>query len=133
MRRDQHGQSTRVAGGAHRGRNSRRWWVALPAGSWPSSSAAVDGAPVWTQVPVQVDQRKVVAFGTKPSSNATAGVVGTVYGNGSGGPTALQYADPNTFVGADTDPNLDADDEVVFMAFDGGGERRAPIAASPPG
>lgn len=75
----------------------------------------------WTQIPVQVDQRKVVPFGAYPGSNATAGVDGTVYGNGSGGPTALQYADPNTFVGADTDPNIDADDEIVFMASDAGG------------
>ncbi|CAN5451997.1 hypothetical protein BH10ACT1_BH10ACT1_30520 [soil metagenome] len=95
--------------------------------------ALVDGEPVWTQVPVQVDQRKVVAFGSQPAANGTAGVAGTVYGNGSGGPTSLVYADPNTFVGADTDPNLDADDEVVFMASDAGGKVRADDATQPAG
>lgn len=75
----------------------------------------------WQQVPVQVDQRKVVPFGSIPSSNSSAGTTGTVYGVGGGGPTALQYADPNTWVGADTNPKVDADDEVVFMASDAGG------------
>jgi hypothetical protein len=85
----------------------------------------------WTQIPVQVDQRKTVAFGSQPPTNATAGVTGTVYGYGSGGPTALQYADPNTWVGADPNPNVDADDEIVFMASDAGG--RAGGAAPPAG
>jgi hypothetical protein len=75
----------------------------------------------WEQVPVQVDQRKVVPFGTEPSSNATPGTVGSVYGNGTGGPTGLQYADPTTWVGPDPNPKVDADDEVVFMASDAGG------------
>ncbi len=75
----------------------------------------------WEQVPVQVDQRKVVPYGSQPSSNATAGVTGSVYGTDTGGPTSLQYADPNTWVGSDTNPNVDADDEVVFMASDAGG------------
>lgn len=87
----------------------------------------------WTQVPVQVDQRKVVAFGSQPGSNATAGVVGTVYGNGSGGPTALQYADAGTFVGADGDANVDADDEIAFMSSDAGGKPRSTDVAEPPG
>ena len=87
----------------------------------------------WTQIPVQVDQRKVVPFGAYPGSNTTAGVVGTVYGNGSGGPTALQYADPNTFVGADSDPNVDADDEIVFMASDAGGIPAGDDAPRPAG
>lgn len=87
----------------------------------------------WSQVPVQVDERKVVAFGSQPGSNATAGVTGTVYGNGSGGPTALQYADAGTFVGADTDPTVDANDEVAFMTSDAGGKPRSTDVAEPPG
>jgi hypothetical protein len=75
----------------------------------------------WQQVPVQVDQRKVVPFGSQPATNAAPGATGTVYGSGSGGPTALQYADPSTWVGADPNPKVDADDEVVFMASDAGG------------
>jgi len=75
----------------------------------------------WQQIPVQVDQRKLVPFGSAPASNAAPGTPGTVYGGGSGGPATLQYADPNTWVGADPNPNVDADDEVVFMAADAGG------------
>jgi hypothetical protein len=81
----------------------------------------VDDARTWTQIPVQIDQRKVVPFGSQPANNTTAGTTGTVYGSGSGGPTALQYADPNTWVGADGDATFDADDELVFMADDAGG------------
>lgn len=87
----------------------------------------------WTQIPVQVDQRKVVPFGSHPSSNATSGVTGTVYGSGSGGPTALQYADPDTFVGADGNPSFDSDDELVFMVDDAGGQHRSGDAATPSG
>lgn len=93
----------------------------------------VENAPVWTQIPVQVDQRKVVGFGSQPPSNATAGVAGTVYGHGSPGPTALQYADPNTFVGADGNPNFDADDELVFMVGDGGGQAKLTDETEPAG
>ncbi len=32
------------------------------------------------------------------------------------------YSDPNTLVGADPDPNIDLDDEIVFMAGDAGGQ-----------
>ena len=84
----------------------------------------------WQQIPVQVDQRKVVAFGSAPATNSSAGVTGSVYGSGSGGPTALQYADPNTWVGADPNPKVDADDEVVFMASDAGGA--APTGTADP-
>ena len=83
------------------------------------------GAARWEQVPVQVDERAVVAFGSQPPSNATPGVTGTVYGHGSGGPTALQYTDASTWVGPDPDPTLDADDEIVFMASDAGGSASA--------
>jgi hypothetical protein len=89
------------------------------------SHAVVDDVGEWTQVPVQVDERVVVPFGTQPGNNTSAGTTGTVYGNGSGGPTALQYADPTTWVGADSDPTIDGDDEIVFMGFDTGGQARA--------
>ena len=75
----------------------------------------VSGAPVWSQVPVQVDQRKVIPFGTYPSSSTFTGTEGTVYGKGTTGgaslplqanQTALQYADANTWVGPDTEHQL---------------------------
>jgi hypothetical protein len=82
----------------------------------------------WVAVPVQVDERAVVDFGQTPSG--APGVQGTVYGTPPVGATALQYTDPNTFVGPDPDPTLDADDEVTFMSSDSGG--RAPSKAKRP-
>jgi hypothetical protein len=72
----------------------------------------------WSQVPVQVDERKQVNFQT-------------VYNNAvSGNVTTTVYADPNTFTGADTNGNVDADDEVAFMSKDVGLE--APSDAGNP-
>jgi hypothetical protein len=82
----------------------------------------VDGRGRWAQIPVQVDQRKVVPFGLHPRKDNEPGVEGLVYGSGEPGPTALQYAHSSTWVGRDPDPNFDADDELVFMGFDAGGE-----------
>jgi len=74
---------------------------------------------LWVQVPVQVDERVVQDFCE-------------IYGKSSGlwtdspacktssAITALFYADLNTFTGPDTNPYLDNDDEVVFMARDAG-------------
>ncbi len=78
----------------------------------------------WIQVPVQVDERKFADFGRFPSSNAAPGTEGTVYGGAPIGHGALQYADPNTWVGPDPDSTLDADDEVALMSGDGGDRAR---------
>jgi len=79
-----------------------------------------DGA-AWVQIPVQVDERVVVDLGVQPSNNNSAGVAGTVYGSGSNsGVTELVYADPNTWVGADSDSTIDDDDEIVVLARDAG-------------
>jgi hypothetical protein len=61
----------------------------------------------WDQVPVQVDERKSVDLGAVYNGSAL-GFVTTV------------YADPGTFTGADANGNVDADDEVAFMAKDVG-------------
>jgi hypothetical protein len=101
---------SRQGGGGHRGKRLR--------GSW-------------TQVPVQIDERKLVDFGTQPAAGAVGGGVdGTVYGTSPSGLTALQYADPGTFVGADPDTRFDADDELTFMAGDSGS--RAPKQRAKP-
>ena len=95
--------------------------VPLAQGTDPATAEGyrwTDGA--WVQIPIQVDERHVVDFGLPPFSNTNVGVVGTVYGSGDSGVEALQYSDPNTFVGADPDATFDADDEVVFMARDAG-------------
>lgn len=73
----------------------------------------------WTQFPVQIDERKFVDFGAVPS-NDLLGTEGTVYGTAPIGHGALQYADPATWVGPDTDPSFDADDELALMAGDAG-------------
>ena len=85
----------------------------------------------WTQVPVQVDERKFVDFGRVPATNSTPGSEGTVYGGTTIGHGALQYADPATWVGPDPDSLLDADDEIALMAGDAGD--RAASAGLPAG
>jgi hypothetical protein len=72
----------------------------------------------WDQVPIQVDERKLVDFSTVYNGAINPGFSTTV------------YADPGTFTGADTNANVDANDEVVFMAKDVGVE--APSDATNP-
>jgi hypothetical protein len=65
----------------------------------------------WQQIPIQIDERDLVDL-DKPYN-----------GQGTSGPTGIyvmQYNDPGTFTGADTNPQFDGDDELVFMAFDAG-------------
>ena len=73
----------------------------------------------WVQIPVQIDERDIVTFNQ-------------VYGGGY--PAAdidvETYTDPGTYVGADSNPLFDANDELVFMARDAGDV--APVVASPP-
>ena len=61
----------------------------------------------WEQIPIQIDERKYVDFRV-------------VYDNPPVGHGILAYTDPNTYVGPDTDPDFDSDDELVFMAKDAG-------------
>src|SRR4051812_29365351 len=76
----------------------------------------------WKQVPVQLDERKEIDFGSVPPSNSAVGTEGTVYGTAPIGVTEVQYADPSTFVGADPVAGLDGDDEVALIASDAGDE-----------
>lgn len=78
----------------------------------------------WTQVPVQVDERKFVDFGANPPAAPPPGEQGTVYGTRPIGHGAIQYADPSTFVGPDADPSLDRDDEVALVSGDAGDRAR---------
>ena len=83
----------------------------------------------WDQVPVQVDDRKLVnlraAYPTPfPSCSDPCYAPFST-------PAKLRYADPGTRVGADTDPSLDANDEIAFMAKDAGAQAGA--AADPAG
>ncbi len=72
----------------------------------------------WIQIPVQIDERKLVDYGV-------------VYDTTPIGILSLAYADPDTYTGADSDPAFDDDDELVFMAADAG--ERAPAGSPAPG
>jgi hypothetical protein len=72
----------------------------------------------WVQIPVQVDERAVVDFGT-------------IYGTTPIGLSILTYTDTSTFTGPDPDLSFDADDELVLMAKDAA--ERSPGSTEPPG
>ena len=72
----------------------------------------------WDQVPVQVDERALIDLGT-------------VYNESANGVKLMTYTDPNTFAGADPDPTIDANDEIVLMGIDGGSQ--AAPGSNPPG
>lgn len=68
----------------------------------------------WTQIPVQVDERKTVSVRTLyPPTGANSYVTSATF-------NLEVYADPGTRTGADTDLALDSNDEIVFMAGDAG-------------
>ena len=71
----------------------------------------------WQQIPIQIDERKYVDYDN-------------VYNESNSGYGTIAYCDPTTYVGADTDPFFDSDDELVFMAKDAG--TRAPQSISLP-
>ena len=87
-------------------------------GSPPGDIVAFRNTPTagWQQIPVQVDERAVVNFGT-------------TYHGAANSVNVLTYTDPGTWAGADPNPMLDADDEIAFMARDAGGR---PAAFSEP-
>jgi beta-propeller repeat-containing protein len=80
-----------------------------------------DGA--WEQVPVQVDERDVMDL-NRPYTTSRPSCSDPCYSNPpNGGAIHPEFTDPNTFVGPDSDPTLDANDEVALMASDAGGPR----------
>lgn len=80
-------------------------------GARPDHLVAFSYTDKWQQVPVQVDERTIVDY-HDVYNRAFFG--GKCFEN-------LVHADANTCTGADADPTIDADDEVVFMARDAGG------------
>lgn len=83
----------------------------------------------WQQVPVQVDERKVVSVGTLYPDNPTPR---WVIDNNLTFDLEV-YADDQTRVGADDDLNLDANDEIAFMGKDTGAKVDSGTEAAPEG
>jgi len=88
-------------------------------GAAPSDVVAFRYDGGWVQIPVQVDERDQVEFARVYGAYDT-GVNPTGLAQGATGVFEEQYTDTGTFAGADSDPNVDADDEIVFMARDAG-------------
>jgi len=96
-------------------------------GSNPSALVAFRWAGGWQQIPVQVDERANINFNAVYNNLGFGGFCPAECG---GGFTRLDYTDGGTFTGSDSNPTLDADDEVVFMASDAGAE--AATTTEPP-
>jgi hypothetical protein len=77
----------------------------------------------WLQIPIQVDERVELDI-VAPYGPFT---IGTIYAPSPAHPTELFYTDPTTYIGSDTDPNFDANDELVFMVRDCGGVRMSTV------
>jgi len=87
----------------------------------------------WAQIPIQVDERAVVALGNAYGGlNPLACEPPTFCIALNGALVQLYYTDPKTHIGADPDAAFDKDDELVFMAHDAGVEAPAD-APRPPG
>jgi hypothetical protein len=91
-------------------------------GAGPGDVVAFRYAGGWEQIPVQVDER--VLIDVRKAYKEMFSCSDPCYGPPANpvGPY-LEYADPDTWIGADPDKKVDADDEVVFMAKDAGGVR----------
>jgi len=86
-------------------------------GTAPDSLVAFRYEGGWVQIPIQVDERDVRSYGE---------IYNFLISFGLGSRGSLHpffdefYTDPGTYMGPDTDPMLDDNDEVVFMARDTG-------------
>ncbi len=73
---------------------------------------------VWDQVPIQIDERVLLHVRTPYGLPANSPCLSP--SNGTGTWNVWFYADPETNIGADSDSDFDANDELVFMYFDTG-------------
>jgi len=84
----------------------------------------------WTQIPVQVDERDVMDL-NRIYTTSRPTCSDPCYSNPpDGGAIHPEFTDPNTFVGPDSDPTLDPNDEVALMASDAGGQVSTSYAPS---
>jgi hypothetical protein len=88
-------------------------------GAAPSSVVAFRYQAGWLQIPVQIDERDTVTFDQVYDNTKYSAPI-----------PVSTYTDPGTYVGPDSDPLFDVDDELVFMAKDAGSQ--APGGASLP-
>ena len=96
----------------------------------PSELVAFRWSSGWDQVPVQVDERRLIDINEAYDPDINSGGPGfTCSGNGqcfgqpANGVEYVNYTDPDTWVGPDTDTTLDANDEVALMVKDTGARR----------
>jgi hypothetical protein len=99
-------------------------------GTAPGSVVAFAFSGNWRQIPVQVDERKAYDLRSAYPNPFSCGGNSLCYLPFSTS-AKLEYADPGTLVGADTDASFDSNDELAFMAKDAGGSAAA--AADPAG
>ena len=84
-------------------------------GTAPDSLVAFRYEDGWGQIPIQVDERDMRSYGEIYNF-----FLNGFMGQGIHELVGEFYTDPNTYMGPDTDPMLDDNDEVVFMARDTG-------------
>ncbi|MEM6783123.1 MAG: hypothetical protein AAF624_05240 [Bacteroidota bacterium] len=99
--------------------------VPLLLGTNPDRIAAFAYDGGWAPIPVQVDERELldlgVAFDGRDAVRCDDPDVDFCFEDGGTGVRVLEYTGTaatgmETLIGPDSDPNFDADDEVVFMA-----------------
>jgi hypothetical protein len=81
----------------------------------------------WEQIPVQVDEREVIDL-NRIYGPGYPNCSDPCYSKPPDGARHINYTDPETWVGPDSDPTLDADDEVALMARDAGAPADSPFA-----
>ena len=132
LRGDQHAQPARPRPSCSPAPRSPASTASRPARSWRSAHTIVGQHRHLDPDPVQVDQRKVVPFGTHPAATPPPAWPAPSTATAAAGPPPSSTPTPTPSSGADTDPNVDADDEIVFMASDAGGMRPAATAPGDP-
>ena len=93
----------------------------------PSDLVAFRWSGGWEQVPVQVDEREVMDL-NRIYGPGYPNCSDPCYSKPDDGARHLNYTDAGTYVGADTDPTLDADDEVALMSRDTGAQTATTFA-----
>ncbi len=96
----------------------------------PSQLVAFRWSSGWDQVPVQVDERRLIDINEAYDPDINSGGPGYTcsgnsqcFGQPPNGVEYVNYTDPNTWVGPDSDATLDANDEIALMAKDTGARR----------